>query len=175
MYCELKTDRLFMRPLDISDLEAVHIYSSDDENTEFMYWLPRYTKEETLQFLSMVSDEWKKENPDFYEFAVILSGKLIGAVSVYLNKKKNIGELGWIINKRYWKKGYATEAVLELKEFAINKLKVVKLTANCDYRNVNSYRLMEKIGLTLESDSGTRTYPKSGETVNELTYSMVIN
>ncbi len=33
---------------------------------------------------------------------------------------------------------------------------------------------MRKLGMTLESDTGTRTYPKSGETARELTYSLSV-
>ena len=174
MYYEIKTNRLLLRPLSLNDLESVHVYASDKENTMFMYWLPNDTKEETSQFLSKVTDEWKKESPNFYEFAIVINGEQIGAVSVTLNEQKDVGELGWIINKQYWKNGYAAEAAFAIKEFAIKELKVLKLTANCDYRNRDSYKLMEKIGLTLENDSETRTYPKSGETVKELTYSLYI-
>lgn len=173
MYCELKTNRLLLRPLDITDLDAVHAYASDKENTMFMLWLPNDTKEETAQFLSKVTNEWKKDNPGYYEFAVTLDGKLIGAVSINLNAEKTMGELGWILHKRYWKKGYATEAAFAIKDFAVNTLRVSKLVAHCDYRNMASYRLMEKIGFCLEDDCANRTYFRSGETVKELTYSFI--
>ncbi len=175
MYCEIKTDRLLLRPLNIRDLKAVHAYASDRENTAYMYLLSHDTEEETRRFLTEVTEEWEKESPGFYEFAVMLGGAQIGAVSVALNEERTEGELAWIIDKRYWKKGYAAEAALALKDFAVSTLKLSKLTANCDYRNSGSYRLMEKIGLRLESDSGTRTYPRSGETVRELTYSLIID
>lgn len=49
---------------------------------------------------------------------------------------------------------------MALKNFALNVLQVKKLTANCDCRNIASSRVMEKIGLMLESDNGIRVYPK---------------
>ena len=45
------------------------------------------------------------------------------------------------------------------------------MVAQCDYRNAPSARLMEKIGLKLESADGVRTYIKRNETARELTYS----
>ena len=173
MFIEIKTDRLILRPLDISDLETVHIYASDNENTLYMYWLPNNTKEETTEFLDNVTLEWKKESPNYYEFAIILDGLQIGAISIALDDTKNVGELGWIINKKFWERGIATEAAFAIKEFALTSLHLEKITANCDYRNVASYNLMQKIGMTLENDTGTRTYPKNGETVQELTYSLL--
>lgn len=173
MYYEIKTSRLLLRPLSINDLDSVHIYASDNDNTKYMFWI-NDTKEETAQFLLKVTDEWRKESPSFYEFAITLNNEQIGAISITLNEEKNVGEFGWIINKQYWKKGYATEAALAIKDFAIKELKVSKLIATCDSRNSNSYKLMEKIGLGLESDNGIRTYPKNGETAKELMYSLII-
>ena len=134
MYYEIKTDRLILRPLNINDLDSVHIYASDKDNTTFMLKLPNDAKEETAQFLTKVTNEWGKENPSFYEFAITLNEEQVGAISIAL-----------------------------------------KLTANCDYRNSNSYRLMERIGLQLESNTGIRTYPKTSETAKELIYSLLIN
>lgn len=159
----------------LADLETTHAYDSDEENTAFMLFLPNPTLEETKQFLIQTAEEWKKADPDFYEFAIVLEGQHIGAVSLYLDETKETGELGWIINKRYWKRGIASEAALAVKDFAINTLKLKKLLAYCDYRNIASYTVMEKLGLRLESDSGERTYTKRKETVKELTYSLRIS
>ena len=149
MYYEIKTNRLLLRPLSLKDLETVYKYSSDEENSTFMIWLPHDTKEKTIQFLTRVTEEWSKENPDFYEFAIILNETQIGAVSVALNKDKSEGELGWIVNKKYWKKGYALEAAAAVKDFAINELGVTKLTANCDHRNTNSFTVSLLLGYVL--------------------------
>lgn len=174
MYYEIKTDRLVLRPLSITDLKTAHVYASDEENTRYMCWLPNHTLEETAQFLARVTDEWNKENPSFYEFAVVMDGLQIGAISVYLDDTGKTGELGWIINKRYWKQGIASEAASAIKDFAIHTLNVTKLIANCDWRNVGSSRLMQKLGLRLEHDNGVRTYKKRNETSKNLMYSLVL-
>lgn len=170
MYYELKTERLLLRPLDISYLTTAHEYSSDVKNTKYMMFLPHQTIDETTEFLSRVTNEWKKELPSFYEFAIVLKEIHIGAVSVYLDEKREVGELGWILNKKYQKMGYALEAARAIKDFALNTLHLKKIIAQCDYRNTPSYRLMEKIGLKLESDNGIRTYIRRNETARELTY-----
>lgn len=172
MYLEIKSERLLLRPLNLSDLESVHEYASDKENTMYMYHLPREI-EETSEFLTIVTEEWEKDTPSFYEFAIELDGVLIGSISVYLSDNRDSGDLGWILNKKYWHNGYASEAATVLKDFALNFLQVKKLTANCDYRNIASSRVMEKIGLKLERDNGIRVYPKKNETASELTYSLI--
>jgi RimJ/RimL family protein N-acetyltransferase len=172
MFIELKTDRLILRPLNIEDLDTVHAYASEVENTKYMLHLPNDTIEETSDFLARATNEWKKEEPNFFEFAITLEGKQIGAVSVYLNEQRTEGELGWILNKKYWGKGYATEAAVAVKDFAVNELKVSNLVAHCDFRNTASSNVMKKIGLTLVKDDGIRQYPKTAEIARESMYSL---
>ncbi|MCH5194772.1 MAG: GNAT family N-acetyltransferase [Oscillospiraceae bacterium] len=172
MYIEIKTERLTLRPMNISDLEIVHEYASDKENTKYLRFGPNESVEETTIFLSSVTKEWEKDQPDFYEFAIVLDGKQIGAVCIYLDEKQECGEFGWILNKKYWGSGYAAEAALALKDYVVGELKVKKLIAHCDARNTASARVMEKIGLKLESDDGIRVYFKRNETARELMYAL---
>lgn len=175
MYYEIQTNRLLLRPLNISDLNTVHEYASDYENSHFMLRLPNQTIEETADFLTRVTAEWEKSEPAFYEFAVVLNGLQIGHVSVYPDEDREVGELGWILNKRFQNNGYALESARAIKDFALNVLHLKKLIAQCDYRNAPSYRLMEKLGLKLESDDGIRIYIKRNETARELTYSLTVD
>jgi len=168
----IQTSRLLLRPLGLSDLETAHAYAGNPENTEYMIYLPNKTKQKTKDFLQRVEDEWKKEAPQFYEFAVTLDGRHIGAVSVWISEKDGSGMLGWIIHNDYQGKGYATEAAKALADFAVNGLKLPKIVACCDYRNARSVKIMEKIGLTLESDTGVRRYRGSDEDIQELKYSL---
>lgn len=172
MRCEIKTERLLLRPLSVNDLNTAHEYSSDFNNTYFMMHLPKENIEETYNFLLCVTKEWEKENPAFYEFAIVLNNLHIGAISLYLDEERTYAEIGWILHRSYQKLGYATEAARALMDFAFNTLHIKKITAHCDYRNIPSYRVMEKIGLKLESDNGVRFYTKRNETAKELTFSI---
>ena len=174
MLYEIKTDRLILRPLTALDLKTVHEYASDKDNALYMRWLPNETIEETMNFLAGVENEWSKSEPFSYEFAIVLDGVHIGAVSAVLDDKRQEAEIGWILNKKYWYKGYAHEAALAIKNFALRTLQVKKIIAICDYRNERSYHLMEKIGLKLENDNGIWEYPKRNESVRALIYSIVV-
>ena len=79
---ELKTERLVLRPLIMDDLETTHAYAGDAENCRSMLFLPNETLEESAAFLRSVEEEWRKPQPQSYEFAILLGGKHIGAVSV---------------------------------------------------------------------------------------------
>ncbi len=166
----LTTKRLLLRPLSLTDLKTVHEYASDIENTTYMLWLPNDTEEETEAFLRDVDTEWKQPHPSFYEFAIVLDGLQIGAVSICLDETGTQGEIGWILNKKHWNKGYVTEAAEAIVDFARNDLKLEKIIAQCDWRNTPSAKVMEKLGMTLVDSNGQRTYAKRDETARELTY-----
>lgn len=170
MYIELNTERLILRPLNVLHLQPVHEYASDVETTKYMIHLPNKSLEETHSFLTRVSAEWQEEEPSYYEFAIFHDAINIGAVSVYLNEDKTEGELGWILNKKYWGKGFGTEAALAIKSFAVKQLKVKKLVAYCDCRNLNSAHIMEKIGLSFVSKR-ERQYPDERGVASEFKYS----
>ena len=95
---------------------------------------------------------------------------MIGNVCVYLNEDKTEGELGWSFNRNFHGKGYATEAALRVKKFAFEILKVKRLIARCDERNIPSERVMQKIGLKLLWEHGYRKYPNTCEEATEKMY-----
>ena len=170
----IKTERLVLRPLCSEDLYTTHEYAGNIENTRFMLYLPNKTTEDTKRFLSMAESEWKSETPSFYEFAIMFGDNHVGTISIYRDMQNNEAELGWILHKDYWGKGYALEAALAAKQIAIETLKIKKLVAHCDHRNKNSEKLMLAIGMTLESSDGVRTYPDGRGSAGELKYSLTM-
>lgn len=151
----IKTERLTLKPLGMKYLETVHEYASDLENTKYMLFLPNESIEETKEFLQMADKEWALDAPSFYEFAIIYENQQVGAVCLYLNEA-SYGEMGWIINKKYWRKGIAYEATAALMDYSIRELHIKDFIAHCDAENVASYKIMEKLGMSRTGTSGGR-------------------
>lgn len=168
----LRTERLLLRPLCSADLHSAHAYAGNPQNTKYMLYLPHESLEETELFLAKVTAEWNKENPRFFEFAIMSDDRHIGAISVYLDESRTEGEPGWIVHRDFWGMGYATEAASAIKDFSMNTLKLKDLEAHCDGRNTASYRLMEMLGMKLASDDKIRVYKDGREPARELKYSL---
>lgn len=166
----IHTKRLLLAPLGPQYLISTHKYSSDLENTKYMMHLPNTDIEETKNFLELAHAEWQKPIPTFYEFAILLDNQHIGAISIYINEGNTESELGWIIGKEYWGNGYVLEAAKEIINFAKNELNIKKFIAHCDSENVASYRVMEKLGMKLESKTKGRRNKASEEEREELSY-----
>ncbi len=150
---ELNTEHLVLKPLGSQYLDTVNDYALNFENTKYMCHLPKKNTAETLQFLQGVDEEWRKEEPAFYEFAVIYQGRHIGAVSIYF--EQGAGELGWIIHRDFWGNGFATEAVKKIIEH-FSKQGCRCFIAHCDTENAASCRVMEKLGMIRTKINGGR-------------------
>lgn len=167
---EIDTERLILKPLGMEYLQTTFEYASDIENTRYMVHLPDETIEEAKEFLTRVEEEWQKEEPDYYEFAVILDGAHIGAVCVYLDENRTSGELGWILNKKYWGNGYAYEAADAVIDFVAGNLGIMHFVAHCDSENVASYKIMEKLGMQRTDSYHGRKNRSSDEDREEYQY-----
>jgi RimJ/RimL family protein N-acetyltransferase len=61
-----------------------------------------------------------------------------------------IAEIGYCLNRSYWGKGYGTEVAASLIEFGFKDLKMHRIVAMCDPKNIGSWKIMEKNGMTRE-------------------------
>lgn len=162
---KIKTERMILVPLGIKYLETVNEYALDYENTKYMCHLPNESSEETAEFLKNIDKEWEKDKPEFYELAMIYQGKHIGAVCVYFDGEE--GELGWILNKKYWGNGFAVEAAKALIDYSKEHLAIYHYIAHCDGENVASFKTMEKLGMVkTEEKSGRKNRAADKESID---------
>lgn len=159
---EIKTPRLSLRPADISYLHSTHAYAGNIENTKYMMFLPHANEAETAEFLRDAESQWAKEEPERYEFVILLEDVHIGGITLYMMEDRSEAELGWVLHRDYLRKGYATEAAQAVMDFARDELGVRRIFAGCDSENVASYKLMEKLGMTHVS-TGTRCNRSMGD------------
>ena len=166
---EIRTQRLTLRPAGMQDLHTTHAYASDLENTRLMMYLPYATLEETAESLRDAERQWRMTAPERYEFSVLLEGKHIGGITLYMQDDRTEAELGWVLHKDYWRRGYVTEAALAVMNFA-RSMGVNRIFACCDSENVASYKTMEKLGMRYAA-TGQRTNRSMGDEVRvELIY-----
>ncbi len=168
----INTLRLTLVPLGMKYFVSTHRYSIDVENCPYMFRLPYDSKEETRLFLQSCDEEWKKPQPTFYEFAVLLDSVHIGAVSAYLGADGS-AELAWILDKHYWGQGYALEAASALLDFC-RTVGIHHFIAHCDDRNSASKRIMETLGMTLTLCCGGRKNRASNELGTECIYELTL-
>ena len=130
--------------------------------------LPVEGEAESVAFLKTAEEEWAKPHPKFYEFAIIHDGEHIGGISIHMEYGKPV--LGWIINRKYWGRGFAYESAKAVMEHFASDLGIRYFCAYCDTRNTASFRLMEKLGMKRAGESGGRKNRASPEEAFEYKY-----
>lgn len=146
------TERLYTREFTLSDLDAVHRYASDLENSGFLPFCPE-SREEVANYLDRrLADQIAPERR-VWDMALCIkeTDELIGSVSLALREGRDQGEIGWILDKRYWHNGYALEAARGMLRFGFLGPELHRIYARCDDKNAASYRLMEKLGMRREA------------------------
>lgn len=167
---EINTERLVLKPQGTEYLDSTNEYALNLDNTKYMMYLPNDNPSETMLFLQNVEAEWSKEEPLFYEFAVIFKKKHIGGVSAYL--ENGVAEIGWIIHQKYWRKGFAYEAAKALIDYFSENLGITHFMAHCDAENIGSFKLMEKLGMVKTGENNGRKNRSSKKESLEYQYEL---
>lgn len=143
----MESERIFLRPFVIGDVEEVFAVCRDFNVTKYLPLPYPYTLDMAKSWISS-----QEENKDKrLEFAVILksNNKLIGSIGLGIENTDRHGEVGYWISPDYWGKGYATEALKLLIDFAFKKLKFHKIYAKHYVENPASGKVMQNCGMSL--------------------------
>ncbi|TFE00544.1 GNAT family N-acetyltransferase [Jeotgalibacillus salarius] len=75
--------------------------------------------------------------------------EFIGLVSLDPHHEGEDIEISYQLLPQWWRKGFGSEAVIEVLKYAFNELMLVKVVAETQSANHSSCRLLEKVGMTL--------------------------
>ncbi|MEO6054868.1 MAG: GNAT family N-acetyltransferase [Chthoniobacterales bacterium] len=148
----LRTERLVLRPFEISDGARVKELAGNPKISETTAHIP-YPYEEGM------AEKWIITHPT--EFAkgngltlaiTLLNGALIGAIALNTSPRDHKAEIGYWIGVPYWNQGYCTEAVRGMIHYGFNVLNYHKITARYLAGNPASGRVMEKAGMKKEGE-----------------------
>jgi RimJ/RimL family protein N-acetyltransferase len=152
----LETERLILRQLTPDDFGALFAALSDPVAMQF-YPEP-FDAERTRGWIQWNLDNY--ENHGFGLWAVVLAstGECIGDCGLTVQRIDGVGEteVGYHLQRKHWKQGYATEAARACRDYLFDALKKDRLVSWTRRENVPSRRVMERIGLTLEKESPDR-------------------
>jgi RimJ/RimL family protein N-acetyltransferase len=109
--------------------------------------------EDTVRFLAVARAARDAVPRTAYHLAIVLeaAGELIGSCRIEIRSAAHgTGDLGYVLARRAWGQGYATEAIRALVEFGFGRLALHRIWATCDVENRASARVLEKVGMRRE-------------------------
>lgn len=153
---KLETERLILRNYKLDDIEGVYDYFSNDEVARYEDFNPM-TKEEVKDLVI----EWSLM--DNRLVAVLKdTQRVIGSIGYWIDENSKYS-IDYDFNPKFSNKGYATEAATKLLQYMFDELKISNIFADCDIENVNSYRLLERLGFYRIKRLDNKSYKKDHE------------
>jgi len=149
----LETDRLLLRPFKKEDALAVfECWESDPDVAKYMFWTSHNDIKKTEAWIAFELGQIEK--PDWYRFALVLKGtnELIGTALIYYEEEVECWEIGYNLGKKYWGKGYTTEAMKKVIAFAVETLHLSEIVGRYAKENPVSGNVMSKLGFQYEKD-----------------------
>lgn len=152
------TPQLLLRPPRPGDGIALNtaVLESYDNIRHTMPWAKeRPSLEESEEFVRQSAANWiLKKDDEPYLPLLIFSKKdniLIGATGYHhIIWEVPCLETGYWIRTQYSGKGYMTEAVNAITQYAIKQLKMKRVAITCDIDNVRSKKIPQRLGFQLE-------------------------
>ncbi len=144
-----QTERLRLRKPTLEDADVIFCaYAQDSEVTKYLTWRPHRNTEDTHEFIRSCLAGWNDAKSFHWAIIGKKQNKLIGMIAARVDAHR--WELGYVLTRAYWGKGYMTEAVKALLQWALTQPDIYRVWSVCDVDNVASARVMEKAGMTKE-------------------------
>ena len=145
----IKSDRIFLRPLNAADAKVLFAYRSKPQVSIFQLWKPAEIRD-AAEFIDKAGFTSDLGNNQWNQFAVCLqtNQEMIGDVGVLLNDDK--AEIGFTIAPDFQRKGFAFESVACLLSYLFKKTSIKMIIAYSDPKNMASINLLKKIGFILK-------------------------
>ncbi len=148
----LKTDRLILRQLVITDDNEIFALRSDDSVNRYLDRHPSKSIEDAKSFIQTITENVTKNNSIYW--AISLSGKLIGTICLFEFADDNIkAEIGYELLPSYQGKGLMQEAASKVLEFGFQHIGLNLIEAYTHSENQKSTRLLEKFNFKKQSPS----------------------
>lgn len=147
----LRTRRLELRDFATADFDAMRAYASDSSVLEHVLYEAR-DGVQLREHLDRVLSAQRARPRRAWELAIVVqrTGRLIGTCDLSLTGPRE-ADVGYMLARRYWGRGYATEAAAAVVDVAFRVLKVERVRALVDVGNERSRRVLEKAGLQWEA------------------------
>lgn len=142
----LSTARLVLRQIERADAAALYPVLSDDEVMTWWSSGPHRSLEETEIY---VGRNAAQDGP-WSCWAITRDGGNAHGWVLLIEKRAGVAELGYILGRDHWGKGYAREAVSAVIDHGFGAMGFRRIYADTDPANAASIALLKSLGFTLE-------------------------
>jgi len=144
------TDRLHLRKMTTQDVPALLQIFSDP--VAMQYYPSTMNDQETVAWIRRTLDNYNTHGVGFWVIEEKATGRFLGQCGIIPQELDGLRqmEIAYLLVRREWGHGYATEAALACKQYGFETMGYPKLVSLIDAQNVPSMRVAERIGMRME-------------------------
>lgn len=153
----LETERLYMREMTQDDFPSLYKILQDEE-TMYAYE-GAFTDSEAQEWLDRQMARYRKWGFGLWAVMLKENEEMIGQCGLTMQpwKDEEVLEVGYLFERSYWHKGYATEAAKACKCYAFDVLKADEVCSIIRNTNTASQNVAVRNGMTI-ADTWTKHY-----------------
>lgn len=143
----IETLRLILRPFYENDAQS--LYNILQEEGVLRYF-PNPTPPALEKAAKVISDQleqWQRYGYAWWAVTLKSDHTFIGWCGLQFLPETNETEVGYLLGKPWWGKGYATEAAATSLQYAFTQLNMKQIIALVHPENKASIRVIEKLGM----------------------------
>jgi len=142
---------LYLRPSEAFDAESMYTMLSDPESMKYWCDEPVSTLEAAVEVLNKDLESDAQGNSMCWAICLNGQDKMIGKCILFQFSQQNRrAEIGYLLNRDYWRKGLMHQALEAVIDFAFNTLDLHRIEADVDTQNAGSLGLLRKLGFKQE-------------------------
>jgi RimJ/RimL family protein N-acetyltransferase len=154
----IETERLLLRKPRVEDAADLAVAYANPEVVRFMGDGSTATLAEVEEGIARWLRRWDDWGMSLFSLERRDDGRVVGRAGFlrWDPETWEIGgdevELGWLLAREHWGRGYATEASLALRDWAFDQRGLTRLISLINPENVRSIGVAERIGERYERD-----------------------
>ncbi|MEZ5017580.1 MAG: GNAT family N-acetyltransferase [Flavipsychrobacter sp.] len=152
------TDRLILREFSLEDAQDFYELNLDEE---VMKYTADYVFKNVEESADLIRNYKEYEKTGFGRWTVVLkeTNEVLGWCGLKYIKSVDEVDLGYRLKRKYWNKGYATEACKASLDIGFNQYNVDLIVGRTMTDNVASRRVLEKIGMAYWKEFDFEEHP----------------
>jgi RimJ/RimL family protein N-acetyltransferase len=147
----LETERLIIRPWEPDDRAAFAAMMSNAEVTQYLHAGLPYSEEEVDEWFARQARQLEEQGVCMGALVEKSTGDVLGIAGTQLLGTTGNFEIGWILRRDAWGRGYATEAGQAAMRHVLITLDRPRVVAIIDPDNESSKRVAARLGMQYEA------------------------
>jgi RimJ/RimL family protein N-acetyltransferase len=146
----IETERLIMRKFVPEDLEELIASRSDEDVIRYLGGIKLQNREAIIKRFAFYLDCYEKFGLGMCKMIWRETGEMIGWSGLQPLHDTSEIEVGYGMQKEFWKRGIGFEAAKGWLKFGFESRKLERIVAVASPENIGSWRIMEKCGMKRE-------------------------